>query len=1126
MRGRRGRVARRAVAALAVLGLSSSLSVTGAPPGAGGTAAAGQTGQTVSGSPGGGTGTWVTLLTSDRVLVADVNGDLDAVSSDPGPGRDGMGFHRYEDRGHDYVVPLDAAPLLGRNQLDRRLFEVSTLARFGYDDRSRADLPLIVSAPTTASAATDAARHRLAAAGATPTNELESVGAVAAVAAKARTGELWEQLTSGAEQATPDGGANPPDARLAPELTRIWLDGPVQLTVDESVPQVGAPAAWSAGHTGQGATVAVLDSGIDRTHPDLADAVVGSQDFTGMAPDARDGNGHGTHVASIITGSGAMSGGRYAGVAPDAGLLVGKVVTDAGFGQVSWAIEGMEWAAAQDADVVNMSLGYGVDDGTGILDQAVDNLTATTGTLYVVSAGNGGPAAESVTTPGSADAALTVGAVDDDDRLAELSSRGPRWNRSAIKPDLTAPGVGIVAAQASGAQSGEPVVPGYTRLSGTSMAAPHVAGAAAILSAEHPDWQAEQLKGVLVGSAAPQPGATVYGQGAGRLDVARADTQPLWATPAAISHGVVPWPHDDDQPMATPVTYRNAGATQVTLDVTPDVVDPSGAAAPDGMFTVSADQVTVPAGGEATVVVTTDTAVAGPDGLYQGRLTARDATGRVAVQTPIAVTREVESYDLTLQVLDRTGAPTQWYDIVLADVDAPEGRLHRPYDPSGTVTIRLPRGTYFLDAGIGDAGTVSPSTSLIEPSLRVTTTATLVLDARQARPVGATVDRQNAAMGRIEVLAERQRAAGTLRTGLAGEELYARPSDTAAPAGQFTFSVEAHLARPDGAGGFAGSPYLDHVHWSQDGEVPLRLVRHVADDELVVVRSTYAAASSIPTVGERDAMVTFPLPGRLTERFSPGMPWPRGFTTSSEAGLTSQLALVRSFELGQRYRERWNEAVFGPMDASTPAFFGPQLLRSGDVICASIPLFSDRPDHYSFSMTDALPSLSLTRDGQQYVSIPNPCGSAFPGVPPDEGSYRLATSATRRVFDLSTRVDVAWTFRSAFVPELQPLPLLSVRFAPRLDDHNRAPSGQRFSFPLHVGRHPDASYGTLDSLAVEVSYDDGQTWRPAGLSGSGDDRTVTVVHPDGPGHVSLRVHAGDTAGNGIDQTIIHAYALA
>jgi subtilisin family serine protease len=207
-------------------------------------------------------------------------------------------------------------------------------------------------------------------------------------------------------------------------------------------------------------------------------------------------------------------------VAPDAKLLNGKVIGDSGVGYESGVIAGMEWAASSGADVINMSLGDPTpSDGTDPMSQAVNRLTADTGALFVIAAGNSGG---SIGSPGTADAALTVGAVDRDDQLAGFSSRGPRKGDGAIKPDITAPGVDIVAAKAAHGQIGDPAADGYVSLSGTSMAAPHVAGAAAIIAGEHPDWTATRLKSTLMGTAKPNAWLTPFQQGAGRVDVAAA----------------------------------------------------------------------------------------------------------------------------------------------------------------------------------------------------------------------------------------------------------------------------------------------------------------------------------------------------------------------------------------------------------------------------------------------------------------------------------------------------------------------------------------------------------------------------------------------------------------------------
>lgn len=208
-------------------------------------------------------------------------------------------------------------------------------------------------------------------------------------------------------------------------------------------------------------TIAVLDTGIDPNHPDVADKIVASQNFVtieGSVTDEDfivDGHGHGTHVASIAAGSGAASDGLRKGVAPGADLAIGRVMDANGDGYTSDIIAGMEWAAELDGvDVINMSLGGAVSDGTDPMSLALNELTAENGVLFVTSAGNDGPKSGTVSYPATADAALAVGAVDKNGELASFSSRGPRMGDYAITPQITAPGVGIRAARAAGTSMG------------------------------------------------------------------------------------------------------------------------------------------------------------------------------------------------------------------------------------------------------------------------------------------------------------------------------------------------------------------------------------------------------------------------------------------------------------------------------------------------------------------------------------------------------------------------------------------------------------------------------------------------------------------------------------------------
>lgn len=245
----------------------------------------------------------------------------------------------------------------------------------------------------------------------------------------------------------------------------MHLDRALQLSLHESVPQIGAPSAWVAGFDGTGVKVAVVDSGIDAGHPDLAGKVVAAKNFS-AAEGTQDAHGHGTHVASTIAGSGAASGGAYKGVAPGAELINARALDAKGWGSDSSVLAAVEWAVEAGADVVNLSLGATDTPGISLLEETVNKLSDQA--LFVIAAGNDGPAVTTVGSPGSAERALTVGAVDGKDALAAFSSRGPVVGDGAVKPEVTAPGVDITAAKFNSS--------GYQAMSGASMAAPHVAG--------------------------------------------------------------------------------------------------------------------------------------------------------------------------------------------------------------------------------------------------------------------------------------------------------------------------------------------------------------------------------------------------------------------------------------------------------------------------------------------------------------------------------------------------------------------------------------------------------------------------------------------------------------------------
>jgi subtilisin family serine protease len=281
-------------------------------------------------------------------------------------------------RGDTHVFPSDVRHLVGR-LLDPELFNLSALVRMGYADATATSLPMIAQ-----HAGTSRRPAGLTAASLRPVRELASVRATAVRQPRTTAARFGAALARTAVSARrtigPLAGVN-----------RVWLDRRFHTTaLDPNLTQIRVPAAWAQGLTGEGVRVAVLDTGIDATHPDLAGQVVAAANFS-ESDTTTDRHGHGTHVASTVAGTGARAAGQRRGVAFGADLLNGKVLDDFGFGSESGVIAGMEWAAGQRARVVNMSLGGWPTDGTDPVSQAVERLTASHRTLFVVAAGNSGP---------------------------------------------------------------------------------------------------------------------------------------------------------------------------------------------------------------------------------------------------------------------------------------------------------------------------------------------------------------------------------------------------------------------------------------------------------------------------------------------------------------------------------------------------------------------------------------------------------------------------------------------------------------------------------------------------------------------------------------------------------------
>ncbi len=312
----------------------------------------------------------------------------------------------------------------------------------------------------------------------------------------------------------------------------ILVDDIVTVQLNDAVPMVKNETTWNVTLMTMGLQpsslnlsaikVAVLDTGIDLTHPDFQGLnIAGTESFVPTEPNVTDYHGHGTHVASIIAGTGAASNGTYRGIASGVQLYVGKVLGAEGYGYTSWITEGIEWAVNNSVDIISMSLGTSSpSDGTDPLSQTVDWATRQNVTV-VVAAGNSW--GRNIGAPAAARGAITVGAVDKNGLLADFSSRGPTVD-GRLKPEVAAPGVDIIAARASNTSMGTPINAYYTKASGTSMATPLVAGAVAWYLTVHPQATPLQVKQSFMTTGwVPNPNsANIFGYGGGIANVSAA----------------------------------------------------------------------------------------------------------------------------------------------------------------------------------------------------------------------------------------------------------------------------------------------------------------------------------------------------------------------------------------------------------------------------------------------------------------------------------------------------------------------------------------------------------------------------------------------------------------------------
>lgn len=274
------------------------------------------------------------------------------------------------------------------------------------------------------------------------------------------------------------------------------------------------------GIMGRGVTAAIMDSGICG-HPDYTDRVVCFRDFVGHRPSLYDDASHGSHVTGILGGNGAMSGGKYCGIAPECDLIHLKVLDGNGVGKMNDAIQAMDWVIRNrekfNIRVLNISVGApggDTEEEAGLLLSWVEKVWDA-GIVVVAAAGNMGPEQGSVTIPGTCPKVITVGFYDDEGRGNRyFSGRGPTA-QCVCKPEITAPGSRIVSCS-----NLRPPSRYYCAKSGSSMATPVVSGAVCLLLSREP-WLTNVEVKMRLRESAEDLGLPKARQGWGRVNLPR-----------------------------------------------------------------------------------------------------------------------------------------------------------------------------------------------------------------------------------------------------------------------------------------------------------------------------------------------------------------------------------------------------------------------------------------------------------------------------------------------------------------------------------------------------------------------------------------------------------------------------
>ncbi|MEU4197136.1 hypothetical protein AB0E69_34910 [Kribbella sp. NPDC026611] len=489
-------------------------------------------------------------------------------------------------------------------------------------------------------------------------------------------------------------------------------------------------------------------------------------------------------------------------------------------------------------------------------------------------------------------------------------------------------------------------------------------------------------------------------------------------------------------------------------------------------------------------------------------------------------------YTVTIRHLDRSGTAT--VDFLDTVVNRRTAEALESSQDGDTTTLQVPAGQYLVDSLIGIGKGSIETSQLIQPRLDVDSDLTLTIDARQARQV--RIDPPSSAVHEVRTVVDSNYTVNnrgystSVSTRLGGpERIYTAQLGPSVPG--LTSAVRSIWAQPT-AKGFDDTPVSYSLAWPAIDGYPTGYTKAVNQRDLATLRPTLVAQApgTIASLGY-DGFGADEIMGggyTFTYRTLPatptvyvntnGLSWQTSayyFTDDGGFGLSGDPA---TYQPSGTYTDVIGSAVFGQAQGR-PQFNS----RTGDTLRIA-PLQADARSHTSWAATGH-GSLVLRRNGTQLANLPYPF-TTTPGevdVPPGPADYRVeASTVSTGILDVSTAVRASWGFRSDTTKTQTPLPLWTVTARPAVDAKNVVRTRRTHRLPITATAPDGSTAGKVTTLTVQISTDDGATWRSAPVH----ETYATVTVPAGAQYVSLRTHLVDSMGNTADQEIKRAYKVS